>query len=96
MGKRRAKVVGDIVRHLPQAFHKQLDAVQHLVGVRRQPIELVARTARRHATPEVTLHDASRNGIHGLDPPQRSEAGDDAAQDCQTKGEGRGEPEAVD
>ena len=80
VGERRAEVVGDIVRHLSQAFHEQLDAIQHLVGVRRQPVELVARAPRRHPPPEVAFHYGSDDVVHGLDTPQRTEAGNDAPQ----------------
>ena len=84
--ERRAHVMGNVVGDLTQAVHQHLDAIEHLVEVGREAIELVAGAAQRDAAREVAAHDVAAGVGDGGDPPQHAGAGCKAAD----QGEGEG------
>jgi len=68
--ERGAQVVGDAVRDAAHVLHEPLDAVQHLVQILRELIEVVTRSPRRDAARQISGHDAPARLVDAFDAPQ--------------------------
>ena len=82
--ERAAQVVGEAVGDHAQVAHQRLDPVEHGVERAREPVELVAGAAQRHAAVEGAAHDRPRGAVDLGDPagdqPRQQPAGGEREQ----------------
>ena len=86
-GKRTPQIVGNVVADLADARHQLRDAVEHVVEVRGQPVELVVRPARRDPPVERAGHDFPAGLVDRVDAAQHGPADQHAARDAEDQRE---------
>ena len=80
--------MGDVVADLADAGDQLGDAVEHLVEVRRQPVELVVRPAHGNSAVERAGHDFAAGQVDGVDAAQHRSADQHPARDAEHQREG--------
>ena len=95
-GERGAQVVRDGVRGVAHAVDQALDLAQHQIDGLGELVELVAGIARRQAARQIALDDCGGGAVDDLDPAQHRAAHQDAAENGDDEGAGRGPGEAVE
>ena len=63
----RLEIVGDVVGHLLHAAHQFADAVEHVVEVLREAVELVAGSGDLQPAAEIARHDVAGGLRHVVD-----------------------------